>query len=300
MARRRKEQSLPELAFGICMFVIAITIFNPKLREQIFSTVATIIAFIVVIGIFGAVIYLLIQAKKIKNAPDYQPVRSRPGNCPTFTPATTGVLTDEDREHFREFYKSNQPLPEPAPRAWDVSVLRKIEWKRFETVCTEYLKIAGFVAKETNTGADGGVDIQVTKADDENFRGIVQCKAWNAYKVGIKPIRELFGVMAAERITAGIFITSGEFTSEAEEFAKGKITLVWGERFINLIKKLSEDEQKRLLDIALEGDYRTPTCPQCGIKMTLRESKSGRNAGGQFWGCIRYPRCRQTLIYKEI
>jgi restriction system protein len=106
--------------------------------------------------------------------------------------------------------------------------------------------------------------------------------------------------MAAERISTGIFITSGDFTSEAEEFAKGKINLVWGEKFIYLIKKLSEDDQKWLLDVALDGDYRTPTCPQCDIKMALRESKKGRNAGGQFWGCVRYPQCRQTLIYKEI
>lgn len=57
-------------------------------------------------------------------------------------------------------------------------------------------------------------------------------------------------------------------------------------------------KQRRLLEVALEGDYRTPTCPQCDIKMVLRESKKGRGNGGQFWGCVRYPRCKQTLVYK--
>lgn len=94
-------------------------------------------------------------------------------------------------------------------------------------------------------------------------------------------------------------MTSGDFTAEAEDFAKGKITLIWGEKFINLIGKLSEENQDMLLKIALEGDYRTPTCPQCDVKMTLRESSKGRNSGGHFWGCVRYPRCKQTLIYKE-
>ena len=38
-----------------------------------------------------------------------------------------------------------------------------------------------------------------------------------------------------------------------------------------------------------------PFCPKCGARMALRTSKSGANAGGQFWGCTNYPRCRTTL-----
>ena len=33
-------------------------------------------------------------------------------------------------------------------------------------------------------------------------------------------------------------------------------------------------------------------CPKCGDAMILRTVKRGRNAGGQFWGCSSYPRCR--------
>jgi restriction system protein len=178
---------------------------------------------------------------------------------------------------------------------WTVAILRDIEWKRFEVVCSEYLKMVGFIATETNIGADGGVDIRIHKPGVDNSAGIVQCKAWNSYKVGIKPVRELFGVMAAERISTGIFMTSGEFTTEAEQFAKGKITLVSGERLLSLICKLAAADQDRLLNIALEGDYKTPTCPRCGVKMTLRESTKRSNTGGQFWGCVQYPRCKQTL-----
>ena len=36
-------------------------------------------------------------------------------------------------------------------------------------------------------------------------------------------------------------------------------------------------------------------CPKCGAAMALRTSKSGANAGGQFWGCTNYPKCRTTL-----
>lgn len=326
MARRRNEKSLSELALGITMIVVAITIFNPKLREQIFSTLTTIVSFIVLLGMFGGILYLIIQSRSAKVESASVPIRrsplSRPADGynggPTLVfgsenqiQATGSTLTAKDKTELKAIYQQNiTPTSQEThaeitssnaeARTWDISILKEIEWKRFEQICTEYLRMAGYVAQETKVGADGGVDIHVRKPGEENFKGIVQCKAWNTYKVGVKPIRELFGIMAADRISTGIFITSGEFTSEAEEFAKGKINLVWGEKFINLIKKLPEDNQKQLLDVALDGDYRTPTCPQCDIKMVLRESKNGKNAGGQFWGCVKYPRCRQTLICKEV
>ncbi len=299
---------------------------SPRVRAIYFSAFTSILAFIAIAGVIGLLIYLIVQALKAKNVPVSAPTSrsslSRPadgyaggpnfdfGTLKQSTPAKSSILTDEERAELKAKFQQSQQNQETIfdpykvvpvkTRSWDVSVLREIEWKRFEKVCTEYLRMAGFVAKETKVGADGGVDILVSKMGDDTFKGIVQCKAWNTYKVGVKPIRELFGIMAADRISTGIFMTSGDFTSEAEEFAKGKINLVWGEKFINQIKMLSEEDQKWLLDVALEGDYRTPTCPQCDIKMTLRESSKGRNTGGQFWGCVRYPRCKQTLIYKEV
>jgi len=37
-----------------------------------------------------------------------------------------------------------------------------------------------------------------------------------------------------------------------------------------------------------------PTCPRCSSKMITRLARRGRNAGGSFWGCSRYPACRGT------
>ncbi|OOY20474.1 hypothetical protein BMI86_07995 [Thioclava sp. DLFJ5-1] len=38
----------------------------------------------------------------------------------------------------------------------------------------------------------------------------------------------------------------------------------------------------------------TPTCPNCGSRMVKRTARRGRNRGGQFWGCSRYPHCKGT------
>lgn len=35
-------------------------------------------------------------------------------------------------------------------------------------------------------------------------------------------------------------------------------------------------------------------CPVCGGGMSVRTAKVGKNAGGKFWGCKRFPRCKGT------
>jgi restriction system protein len=74
----------------------------------------------------------------------------------------------------------------------------------------------------TTRGADGGVDIRLFQGQSTSTGIIVQCKSWNTYKVGVAPIRELFGVMASEGVSEGIFVTTSVFTNEAKEFARGK------------------------------------------------------------------------------
>ena len=38
-----------------------------------------------------------------------------------------------------------------------------------------------------------------------------------------------------------------------------------------------------------------PQCPTCAADMRLRTARKGRNAGSQFWGCSKYPKCRGTV-----
>lgn len=35
-------------------------------------------------------------------------------------------------------------------------------------------------------------------------------------------------------------------------------------------------------------------CPKCGSPLVMRIARKGTNAGGQFWGCSAFPRCRYT------
>lgn len=35
-----------------------------------------------------------------------------------------------------------------------------------------------------------------------------------------------------------------------------------------------------------------PSCPKCGERMVRRKARKGKNVGSDFWGCLRFPRCR--------
>jgi len=185
---------------------------------------------------------------------------------------------------------------------WTIELIKALEWKRFEELCSLYFEAKGYRVEITRQGADGGVDINLFKNSYSNSKpfGVVQCKAWNSYKVGVKPVRELLGVMAAEKSPLGLFITSGDYTREAREFSAGKhIKLMDGARLLQQIKELPESSQRALLDKVTRGDYTTPSCPACGTKMVIRTAMKGANIGNKFWGCNNFPKCRSTLRAKK-
>ncbi|RME88940.1 MAG: DUF2726 domain-containing protein [Anaerolineae bacterium] len=43
-----------------------------------------------------------------------------------------------------------------------------------------------------------------------------------------------------------------------------------------------------------DADF-APLCPKCGITMVLRVVREGPRAGTKYYGCMNYPRCKETL-----
>ena len=184
----------------------------------------------------------------------------------------------------------------PVRQRITIKLLRELEWKRFEQVTEAYFARAGWRTKPARIGPDGGVDIHLFRPNENAVAAVVQCKAWHAWKVGVKPVRELFGVMAAESVCEGFFVAAGDYTGDAEAFARGKaLRLIRGRDLVDRIERLSASDQYQIFKIATTGDFRTPTCPRCGEKMIRRITKKGRNMGDSFWGCRNYPHCRQIL-----
>jgi restriction system protein len=172
----------------------------------------------------------------------------------------------------------------------DIESLRKLSWREFEDLVGESYRRKGYnVTEKGGGGADGGVDLVLRKGEEIL---LVQCKHWKLDKVGVKIIRELYGVVAAEGASGGIVISSGTFTKEATDFAKGKpIELLNGAELQNTITEVKEGQSQPRTRI------NENLCPTCGAKMVLRTAKKGQNAGEKFWGCSSFPKCRATKPY---
>lgn len=175
-----------------------------------------------------------------------------------------------------------------------IETIRNLSWRRFEELVGEaYRQIGYSVVGNTSSGADGGVDL-IAQKDGETI--LIQCKQWKAYKIGVKTVREMFGLFNSERANEVHIITSGEFTDEAKDFARNKpIKLINGPMLIQLVERAKA--ATTLKDSSVGESPRTHAvpkviCPICGSDMVLRKAIRGANAGKNFWGCEKFPACR--------
>ena len=197
-------------------------------------------------------------------------------------------------------YKRNQAKQLHAEAANRADGVAQGTWREFEVLVGEYFRRQGFsVLNNGGGGPDGGIDVLLQKGTD---RYLVQCKQWRARSVGIVPVRELYGVMAAQRVAGGFVVTSGEFTQEARKFAEGReIQLINGKALQSGVRAQASTAASPALSAPLAASAVSPVaavpdCPQCNAPMALRQARNGAAAGKQFWGCSLYGqnKCRGT------
>lgn len=188
-------------------------------------------------------------------------------------------------------------------KAGDLDKVRALSWQEFELLVGEYYRRQGFMVEEQGGASpDGGVDVVLRKS---GLTTLVQCKHWKASKVGVKPIRELLGVMTHQNAYSGILVTSGQFTAEASDFAgENQIELVDGDILIKMFQSVQTSKQNptpaaplspQQSTIGTAKTINTPACPKCGSPMIQRTARKGTNAGSTFYGCQRYPACKGIL-----
>ncbi|MDO8947996.1 MAG: restriction endonuclease [Desulfocapsaceae bacterium] len=167
-------------------------------------------------------------------------------------------------------------------------ILQDMTWHEFETLVGEAFRRKGYSVKENyEKGPDGGVDLVLL---DGSEKYLVQCKQWRALKVGVKVVRELYGVMASTGAVGGFVVTSGEFTRDSKDFAQGtNIELIDGTELKCLIRDVKSSLSAA---VTIQAVTQGKQCPNCGKEMILRTARRGAQAGQQFWGCKGYPECK--------
>lgn len=82
------------------------------------------------------------------------------------------------------------------------------------------LDAQGYTVELTPQTRDGGKDIIVTqKTDLGDFCIYVECKKYDrSNPVRVKLIRELYGTVMADNVTAGLMVTTSYYTKDAYEY----------------------------------------------------------------------------------
>lgn len=181
--------------------------------------------------------------------------------------------------------------------AGNTDALGAMTWLEFEQMTGEWFRRQGYAINEVGGASpDGGIDLVLHK-NGEKF--LVQCKQWRSIKVGVGVVRELYGVMTAERASGGFVVTSGTFTDDAKKFAQGRnVELLDGAMLIHALRAASPGpQQSELKQPNAPEEVHQPMmrpCHVCGSKMVRRTAKRGATAGQAFLGCSGYPACKTT------
>ena len=133
-----------------------------------------------------------------------------------------------------------------------LGVLQGMDPSAFERLAQRLLREAGFTKVEVRgKSGDGGIDgVGVLRVNLVTFQVYFQCKRWKG-SVGAKEIRDFRGALQG-RSDKGLFITTGNFTSQSYEEATRDgaiaIDLIDGERLCDLFKQYDLGVRKEMIE----------------------------------------------------
>ncbi len=137
-----------------------------------------------------------------------------------------------------------------------IDSLRQMSWRQFEQLSGEAFRRQGYAIEEIGLGgADGGIDLILHKNGQTT---LVQCKQWQNRQVGVKVVREMYGLLLHHQAAAVKIVALGDYTPDARYFAQGKpIELIHGGELIATVRSLQTSKARatRPMDspLALSG-----------------------------------------------
>lgn len=146
---------------------------------------------------------------------------------------------------YSDFEYERDKRVERARQAYEREIMATADyWQslsglQFEIELAKLLTSRGFYATVTKGSNDGGIDIVARSTEG---RIAIQCKRY-AKPVGPAVIRELYGVVTADRFDLGILAVTGGVTKGVTEFIKGKPLRVFGlSEIVSMQMELNEAE----------------------------------------------------------
>jgi len=114
-----------------------------------------------------------------------------------------------------------------------LATLRALPRERFEHFVTTAFRNEGY-AVTRSASRDRGIDLVLARGAEKL---LVHCRHWRSARMGAGTLRELYAHLNAERATGCVFVTTGDFSNEAFEFAAGKpVRLIAGRELERMLR----------------------------------------------------------------
>ena len=115
--------------------------------------------------------------------------------------------------------------------------LRSMKPRDFEELIAELFDGFGFDVELTQATRDGGYDIVAIGSQHiATSKYLIECKRYaEANRVGIQPVRSLYGAVNDEGATKGILVTTSSFTQPAEYFIERNKWVLEGKAFGDIV-----------------------------------------------------------------
>jgi restriction system protein len=134
--------------------------------------------------------------------------------------------------HFR--------APNPEYIEHRLQIFRSMSWQDFSASVQQALLRDGFVVTRLDSSeADFAIDTGERK-------GLVSCKRWKVPNNGVEPLRDLYQAMQNSDGQECIYITTGNFTQNAMQFAvEKKIRLLHGATLVQFLREIKTPVEQK-------------------------------------------------------
>ena len=130
--------------------------------------------------------------------------------------------------------------PSPARITQTVEALRTLSWPALCEKLEAALRRDGWVVSRVTTP---GADFALTRG---GRRSLLACKRWKVARTGVEPLRELRAAMDADDAHNGIYVSIGEVTDKARQYAAAnEISLMQGPALAALMPELGRQRATR-------------------------------------------------------
>lgn len=165
---------------------------------------------------------------------------------------------------------------------WSAALIAQMDWWQLERVIVELYGLGDLRAETINAA----LDIHSGAGNmNRSSTSLVFTRAAGPGKTsdGKSAAAQWFGIFTHRNVRRALFTPAIPRDQVIPGFTDGQ-------QLVDLILALPPERSKGLLAIATEGEWDTPTCPNCYLK--TMKFKGGAH---YFWGCKNFPKCPQSF-----